>query len=144
MNNLCKICWEKKQELWNPFISPCYCRGSLKHIHLVCFFKSIKEKNKCTVCNYSFYNINKIISTFIYILFCEMFYFDLIKYDTIVYNYILFCICLKNKIKRKYAFIYLLRIIILNIPYIYNIKKLHFYLVFFHLYKIINDYYNYF
>lgn len=139
----CKICWEKQIKLWDPLISPCHCKGSLQKIHVSCFFKCLKKNNKCTICLYQFYpNLENTFVLFAYITFCEFCYTDLIPYDTIAYN--LFLIFMNYIKKKKYIIIYLLRIVILIYLHdLYNINKLHFYLVFFHLYKIIDDYYYY-
>lgn len=139
----CKICWEEQIKLWNPLISPCYCKGSLEKIHFSCFLKCLKKNNKCTICLYQFYpNLENIYVLFTYITFCELCYIDLIPYDTVVYN--LFLMVMNYIKKKNYIIIYLLRIVILIYLHdLYNINKLHFYLVFFHLYKIIDDYYYY-
>lgn len=137
----CKICWEGKTKLYDPLLSPCFCKGSLQKIHLRCLLQCLKKNNKCTICLFQFYpQRENILVFFSYIIFCEVCYIDLIKYDTVLYNLILVYISYIKK--KKYIIIYFLRILILIYLHdLYNINKLHFYLVFFHLYKIINDYY---
>ena len=134
--NTCKICWERRTKWWDILISPCHCKGSMKYIHLSCYLQDIKKNNKCTICLYNYYYHTTVL--LIYILFCEIFHFNLTPYDSIFYNFMLMIIAYYKS--QKNDVIYVLRIISLTLPYIYNIDKLHFYLVFFHLYKIIDDY----
>ena len=34
---ICRFCLDSANESHNPLISPCPCKGSVKHIHLACF-----------------------------------------------------------------------------------------------------------
>ena len=56
----CKICLEIDKI--ENFISPCDCKGSIKHIHMICLKNSIKyskDSSKCDLCNYKYNYIKK-------------------------------------------------------------------------------------
>jgi hypothetical protein len=52
----CKYCLDYKEDKNNPFITPCECRGTSRHVHYQCFLKWIliapeAKKLLCPICN---------------------------------------------------------------------------------------------
>ena len=61
---VCRICLEEEEELesGNPFITPCKCAGSMRHIHLKCLREWTDSKKQFVdaggVCSYFWENLN--------------------------------------------------------------------------------------
>ena len=52
----CKICYGGNEEAGNPLITPCYCAGSMRHVHSDCLVQWIKTAalKRCDLCRYPF------------------------------------------------------------------------------------------
>jgi E3 ubiquitin-protein ligase DOA10 len=51
MTEACKICWEAGDS--SVFISPCFCTGTMKFVHVQCLLMWLSTKNKytCDICD---------------------------------------------------------------------------------------------
>jgi hypothetical protein len=92
MDDVCRICWENKDENdCNILYSPCFCKGTQKYIHKTCFNLLFENNGKlyCQTCNYKykekfrsniiiFFLINIIINIMMYFFIENIFHFLII------------------------------------------------------------------